>query len=82
MFVGCFLRLLQIGNDAFWFDELNVLQVVSRNTIWEAIRVTHEHVMAMPLHYALVWLTGKVSTSEGWMRLPEAIWGTLAIGVG
>ncbi|MCX8062209.1 MAG: glycosyltransferase family 39 protein [Anaerolineales bacterium] len=82
LFVGLFLRLYQIGNDPFWFDEINVLQVVSRPTLWEAIKVTHEHVMAMPLHYALVWLVGKVSTSEGWMRLPEAIWGTLAIAIG
>ncbi|MCS6908095.1 MAG: glycosyltransferase family 39 protein [Anaerolineales bacterium] len=76
------MRLFQIGNDAFWFDEINVLQAVSRPNLWEAIRVTHEHVMAMPLHYALVWLFGQVSTSAGWMRLPEAIWGTAAIGVG
>ena len=82
MATGLLLRLYQIGNDPFWFDELNVLQIVSRPSLLEAIRATAEHVMAMPSHYILVWLVAKISTAEGWMRLPEAIWGTLAIGMG
>jgi len=82
MATGLLLRLYQIGNDPFWFDELNVLQIASRPTLLEAIRATAEHVMAMPSHYVLVWLAAKISTAEGWMRLPEAIWGTLAIGMG
>jgi len=82
MAAGLLLRLYQIGNDPFWFDELNVLQIASRPTLLEAIRATAEHVMAMPSHYILVWLAAKISTAEGWMRLPEAIWGTLAIGMG
>jgi hypothetical protein len=65
MATGLLLRLYQIGNDPFWFDELNVLQIVSRPSLLEAIRATAEHVMAMPSHYILVWLVAKISTAEG-----------------
>jgi 4-amino-4-deoxy-L-arabinose transferase-like glycosyltransferase len=77
--LGLALRLFQIGADGFWVDELGVAQAAYAPTLAGALKVAAGHVMAMPLDYILVWGMGRFSTSEGWLRLPEALWGTLTL---
>lgn len=79
---GLALRLFQIGKDSFWFDELGVYQVVNQTSIIEAINISHQHVMAMPLHYAIVWTVSRLGDFKEYIRIPEAIWGVLTIWIG
>jgi 4-amino-4-deoxy-L-arabinose transferase-like glycosyltransferase len=77
--LGLALRLFQIGADGFWVDELGVAQAAYAPTLAGALKVAAGHVMAMPLDYVLAWGMGRISTSEGWLRLPEALWGILTL---
>jgi uncharacterized membrane protein len=77
--LGLALRLFQIGADGFWVDELGVAQAALAPSLADALKVAQGHVMAMPLDYVLAWGMGRFSNNEGWLRLPEAIWGTLTL---
>jgi uncharacterized membrane protein len=77
--LGLFLRLFQIGSDGFWIDELGVAKAAHASSLTEVLSIVRSHVMAMPLDYLVVWGMGYFSTAEGWLRLPEAIWGALTL---
>ena len=38
--------------------------------------------MAMPLDYVTAWTMARISHTEGWLRLPEALWGFLTLLAG
>lgn len=77
--LGLGLRLYQIGNDLFWLDEVGVALGSVEPTLSHALEVTRSHIMGMPLDYVIAWGVGRFSNSEGLLRLPEAIWGTLSL---
>jgi hypothetical protein len=77
--LGLTLRLFQIGSEGFWIDELGVAKAAYASTIPEVLSIVRSHVMAMPLDYIMVWGMGHFSTGEGWLRLPEVLWGTLTL---
>ena len=79
LFLGLSLRLFQIGSDGFWVDELGVAQAAYAPNLVGVLAIVRGHVMAMPLDYVVAWGMGHFSTSEGWLRLPEALWGTLTL---
>jgi hypothetical protein len=79
LITGLSLRIYQLGNDEFWFDEYGVLGVVNTPSLLDALHNTQRHIMAMPVDYIIAWLFARVSTDEGFMRLPAVIWGTLAL---
>ena len=80
--IGLCLRLYRIGAKLFWVDELGVAFAAMMPSLGDALKFTHGHVMAMPLDYVIAWLMAQVSSSEGWLRLPEAVWGTLSLAAG
>jgi dolichyl-phosphate-mannose-protein mannosyltransferase len=82
IFTGLGLRLYRIGAKPFWVDELGVAIAAMTPTLADALNVAHGHVMAMPLDYVVAWLMAHVSVSEGWLRFPEALWGTLSLAAG
>jgi hypothetical protein len=80
--LGLSLRLYRIGAKPFWVDELGVAFAAMMPNLGNALEFAHGHVMAMPLDYVIAWLMARVSSSEGWLRLPEAAWGTLSLAAG
>lgn len=80
--LGLFLRFWQLGNKNFWLDELGVANAAFQSTISQTLSAANEHIMAMPLDYVVAWLTARISHAEGWLRLPEAIWGCLTLWAG
>lgn len=77
--LGFILRLFQLGADNFWIDEIGVAQAARLDTAAETLAAAHSHVMAMPLDYLAAWLFARFGTSEAWLRLPAALWGTAAL---
>jgi uncharacterized membrane protein len=77
--LGLGLRLFQVGEDSFWFDEAGVANSASAATLSGAIEKAAEHAAAMPLDYVIAWGMARVSLNEGWMRLPSVLWGTLTL---
>lgn len=80
--LGGGLRLLQLGRDSFWFDEAGVAKIVTVQSLSEFVNLVRSHVMAVPLDYAITWLVGQRCNTETCLRLPPALWGTLALPVG
>lgn len=80
--LGLCLRVWQLGGKNFWLDELGVAQAAFQPTLPLALKAAGEHIMAMPLDYVIVWIAARFSQSEGWLRLPEALWGFLLLPVG
>jgi mannosyltransferase len=77
--LGFVLRIHQLGHDSFWIDEVGVAVAVSANTIPDMLGHKYWHVMSMPLDYVVLWFVARLGTSEFLLRLPAALWGTLAI---
>lgn len=77
--LGLALRLFQLGSDDFWIDELGVAQAAFVPTLQQAVAVPRSHVMAMPMDYLVAWFMGRNAITEGWLRLPAALWGTLTL---
>lgn len=77
--LGLGLRIYQLGVDSFWIDEVGVALAAQSPSPGEALRISHNHVMAMPLDYVVAWLFARFSTSEFWLRLPSSFWGSLAL---
>jgi uncharacterized membrane protein len=81
LLTGIFLRVYQLGTDTLWHDEIGVVDVVSQPGLIAVIRATGWHAMAMPLDYVVRWVFAQVSTSDGFLRLPSAIFGILTLPV-
>ncbi|HEX2979055.1 MAG TPA: glycosyltransferase family 39 protein [Anaerolineaceae bacterium] len=81
LLLGFSLRLIELGHDSLWNDEVGVALAARAGSFSEMLRAAHNHVMAMPLDYAIVWLFARLNTSETFLRLPAAIWGSLSIVV-
>jgi 4-amino-4-deoxy-L-arabinose transferase-like glycosyltransferase len=77
--LGLCLRIYDLGRNSLWYDEVCHASAVVMPTIGQAIAVIRTHLMAMPLDYLVVWIAARFSFSEGILRLPAAIWGTLTI---
>ena len=82
LLVGLLLRLYQLADDPFWLDEIGVWEAATQPTFTEAVGVSRSHVMGMPLHYALTWLFAQTGLQNEWLRLPDAILGTISIALG
>lgn len=80
--LGLFLRVWQLGNKNFWLDELGVANTAFQPTLPQALEAANEHIMAMPLDYIVAWITARWSQAEGWLRLPEAVWGFFTLLAG
>ncbi len=79
---GLCLRLFRLANPTFWIDEIGVLQAALQPSWQQAVAVAKGHIMGMPLHYAQTWISGQLGLQNEWLRLPDAIWGSLVILVG
>jgi mannosyltransferase len=77
--LGLSLRLFHLGSNDFWIDELGVARAAFAPSPWHSLDVAHSHVMAMPMDYIVTWLMGRVAITEGWLRLPSALWGSLTL---
>lgn len=77
--LGLSLRLFQLGSKGFWVDELGVAKAAFSPTLQQAVAVARSHVMAMPMDYIVTWAMGRFTHTEGWLRLPAAMWGTFTL---
>jgi len=82
LLVGLGLRLYHLTAQPFWVDEIGVWWASVQSTLGEALGVAKGHVMAMPLHYAQVWLAARLGLSGEGLRLPDALWGTASLYLG
>ena len=63
-------------------DELGVAEAAFQPSLSQAMEIASSHIMAMPLDYVIAWGTARLSHAEGWLRLPEALWGILTLLAG
>ena len=82
LLLGIHLRLWQLASKPFWLDELGVAKAAFQPTLAETLEVVSHHVMAMPMDYVIAWIMAKFSHSEGFLRLPEVLWGTMTLLAG
>lgn len=76
--LGLLLRLLRIGHQSLWVDELFTLEVATPKPgypLWQLLR----HNVHGPLHTFVVFLFRSVSENDGWLRVPSAIAGAVSI---
>lgn len=73
------LRVNQNSSQGFWNDEAEQILAALNPTFSGMIKSINSQIMAMPLDYVITRLMTNVSMSETILRLPSAIWGTLAI---
>lgn len=80
LFVGAALRLIPLGAQSLWFDEVFTFNTSagSLGHLWsESIR----DVVHPPLHYLVEWLVLRVGTSEFVLRLPSTLCGIATIAL-
>ncbi len=81
LLVAAFLRFYNLGYSNFWYDETIIATAALRPDVSQAVKIARWDVASMPMDYVLVWLMGRVSLYEGWLRIPEALWGIAAVGI-
>lgn len=79
---GLSLRLFRLTNPTFWIDELGVREAAFQPSLQQAVAVAKGHIMGMPLHYLQTWFAGQLGLQNEWLRLPDALWGSLTVLVG
>ena len=79
LLIGAYLRFSNLGTASYWFDEAGVANSASQPSLSHALEIAHNHVSAMPLDYVIAWIFGRISVEEGFLRLPEALWGVAGI---
>jgi uncharacterized membrane protein len=79
LLVAATLRLYNLGAASFWFDEMLTI-TLSSESLAKIPAVVRQSEQTPPLlHYVMhVWL-GRFGLSEFWVRLPFAVFGTLAV---
>ncbi len=78
--LGFFLRLYQIGRDSFWADETAQAFAISEPTIPLMFKSIRSEVMMMPLDFFVGrGVAQTLGTTEGLLRGPSLLWGTLSI---
>ena len=77
--LGLALRAYHLGQNQFWGDEGAQAWAAIQPTIGAILAVERVHVMAMPLDYLVSAMMTHVGLSEGILRIPSMIWGTLTI---
>jgi len=73
------LRVNQNASQSFWNDEAEQILAALNPTFSGMIKIINSQVMSMPLDFVITRLMTNISLSETILRLPSAIWGTLAI---
>ncbi len=76
--VGGALRLLPLGAQSLWFDEVFTYQAASRS-LAHLFKTLIEDGQHPPLHYLITWLLLRCGEAEFWLRLPSALLGLAAI---
>lgn len=77
--LGAVLRLVALGHQSLWGDEINVA-VAATGSIGEVLEGARSHVSAPPLDYVVVhYLSILLGRSEFALRLGAAAWGILSI---
>jgi uncharacterized membrane protein len=77
--LGFGLRLYKLGDDSFWLDEAGQALAATQPNFADTLQVVREHAGAMPLDYLISRLMALISLTEGVMRFPSVLWGTLSI---
>ncbi len=74
------LRVYALGRDSLWLDE--ICQVLaSDHSVWQTVLRSAQDNGNTPLDYVVTSLALRVGRSEGVLRLPAALWGTLSVAV-
>ena len=72
------LRLYHLGTPSLWLDEIGQVHVAQRSLagILDGVRRHHG---AAPLDYLVTAVVVRLSSAEGWLRLPAVLWGVLSV---
>lgn len=77
-FLGLLLRVIHIGRESFWFDE--TLTGYRSQWTYPQLLENIAPIDQMPLYYTIMWFIGQnYGSGDILLRLPSAIFGTLAI---
>ncbi len=77
--IGAAFRLVNLGRDSFWYDEL--LQVnIAGHDVSTILSKLFENA-AMPLDYFITHVMLIFGRSEFWLRFPAAMWGLLTLPI-
>ncbi|HUC10957.1 MAG TPA: glycosyltransferase family 39 protein [Stellaceae bacterium] len=78
--VALLLRLYRLGDKPFWLDEVTSLRRATATVpdlVADALHNAH-----YPSYFLLLWLVAKLGTSQWLLRLPSALCGAAAAGLG
>lgn len=74
------LRVYALERDSLWLDE--ICQVLaSDRSVWQAVLQSAQNYGNTPLDYVVTSLALRVGRSEGVLRLPAVLWGTLSVAM-
>ncbi len=74
------LRVYALGRDSLWLDELCQV-LASDHPVWQTVLHSAQNYGNAPLDYVITSLALRVGRSEGVLRLPAVLWGTLSVVV-
>jgi hypothetical protein len=77
--ISAVLRFVDLGRQSYWYDETWVATAAVQPTLAQAVKIARLNIAAPPLDYVITWAMGQVSLQEGWLRIPEALWGVGAV---
>ncbi len=75
--IAAVLRLHHLGRDSLWLDEIDTVTLVSL-PFREMLAGLQYHV-SPPLDYIILYSVTRLGSGDGLVRLPAALWGTLAV---
>lgn len=79
---GFGLRLVNLGNFDFWFDEVGQVLVGREMSPVGAVQIAAEHLGAAPLDYIVTWIGVRLlGESEFALRWLPVCWSTLSVAV-
>ncbi len=81
LFVGIFLRILNLGKHSFWCDELLAISIGKHSIKWIIDYITFNDAHP-PLFYILIHFWLKFGENEFILRVPSMIFGILCIPAG
>jgi len=79
LLLGSALRLYDLGEESFWYDELFWIEQLEQPDLGSALKEAINYNMDPPIYQTFFYFWLKLGKSEFWTRLPSAFFGILSI---